>query len=110
MHRALCDLAPFVSEPVFYEPPTAERFAGMVLAKMEGGLLRYSSRLSLLKQAAAMGIERFEANLIIAAVQSGRPKPIRVRTIRRFGPMSMAVTFAVVQVSILAAAWWFISQ
>jgi hypothetical protein len=110
MHRALRELTPFAAEPVYYEPPTAERFAGMVLAKMEGRLLRYSARLSLLKQAAAMGIERFEANLIIAAVQSGRPKPIRARSIRRFGPMSMAVTFAIVQVSILAAAWWFIAR
>jgi hypothetical protein len=48
---------------------SARRFAGQVALALEGGILRYSRRLALLKEAGRRGIGRFEANLIIAAVQ-----------------------------------------
>lgn len=48
---------------------SAGRFAGTVARALEDGVLRYSVRMGLLKEAARRGIGRFEANLIIAAVQ-----------------------------------------
>lgn len=47
----------------------ARRFATTVARSMEGGVLRYSVRMELLSDASRRGIGRFEANLIIAAVQ-----------------------------------------
>jgi hypothetical protein len=44
-------------------------FAAMVHEALDGGILRYTQRLRLLKAAASMGIGRFDANLIIATVQ-----------------------------------------
>jgi hypothetical protein len=44
-------------------------FARCVAAAMDGPILRYSSRLDLMRQARRTGIAPFEANLIIAAVQ-----------------------------------------
>jgi hypothetical protein len=51
------------------DPTPARIFSESVAAAMEGPVLRYSARQRLLKQARRMGIERFEANLLIAAVQ-----------------------------------------
>jgi hypothetical protein len=55
-------------------PPTADRyedFASQVAASLEAGLLRYSSRKRLIKEALGMGIGAFEANVLMAAVQHG---------------------------------------
>ncbi len=45
------------------------RFTLAIREAMEGGLLRYSRRMKLLELADELGIERFDANLIIAQVQ-----------------------------------------
>ena len=42
---------------------------------MTGGVLPYSRRVALLRVARKLGINRFEANLIIAAVQHREPTP-----------------------------------
>ena len=52
--------------------PRAGAFAAEVEAALEGPVLRYSQRRRLLKAAARAGVGRFEANLIIAAVQHRR--------------------------------------
>src|SRR4051794_5310682 len=60
--------------PVRYVPGMGARgFAEAVEGKMDGGgVLRYSKRLELMKIARGFGITRFEANLVIAAVQHER--------------------------------------
>jgi hypothetical protein len=53
-----------------YAPPSrAEAFSREVAARMEGPLLRYAQRRRLFGIARRMGIGRFEANLVMAAVQ-----------------------------------------
>jgi hypothetical protein len=80
MHRELRDLAErhdalwVVAPP----PPAAPHgpfqvFAGEVGQRLEGPVLRQSQRRRLLASARKLGIGRFEANLIIAAVQHRRP-------------------------------------
>ncbi|MGA2229760.1 MAG: hypothetical protein ABSH22_02440 [Tepidisphaeraceae bacterium] len=89
-------------------PGTAASFAELVEGEIQGGILRYSARLSLLKQAALMKIERFEANLIIAAVEN-RFRP-RVRPARAAGrPLTagaIAVILAVTEGVLVAVGWW----
>ncbi len=51
------------------ERSAATLFARQVSQSLEYGVLRYSLRRKLLAQALAHGLERFEANLIIASVQ-----------------------------------------
>jgi len=48
---------------------SARAFAVAVEQKMEGPILRYSARQQLLAMAKQRGIDRFQANLMIAAVQ-----------------------------------------
>ncbi len=50
-------------------------FAEMVKAEMEAGVLRHSKRRRLLRFAAVMGITEFEAQLMIAQVQTAAPGP-----------------------------------
>ena len=59
-------------ETVSAEQARAAGFAREVEAGVEGPVLRFSQRKRLLKAAARAGIGRFEANLIIAAVQHRR--------------------------------------
>ena len=97
------------SRPVVYPTPgTAGCFAELVERQIQGGILRYSARLWLLKQAALRKIERFEANLIIAAVEN-RFRP-RVRPARGAGrPLSagaIAVILAVTEGMLVMVAWW----
>jgi len=81
--------------------------ATAVAAAMDGTVLRYSARLALLQQGAAMGIGRFEANLIIAAVQhraaatQRRPRPRKA--LRSLWVFAMAG--AVIEAAVLLAAW-----
>jgi hypothetical protein len=57
-------------------PQAAERFARLVQSRLEGQILRLQERQLLLRTARRMGIDRFQANLIIAAVQHAhRPAP-----------------------------------
>ncbi len=67
LHRSLRSLRPAAALPV--ELTTHDRFAQSVVTAIQGRTLRYSRRLRLLAEADKLGIERFEANLIIAMVQ-----------------------------------------
>lgn len=101
---ALRDLSPRQEETDI--PLSAPReFARLVAEKMQAGLLRYSTRLSLLKQAKKMGIQRFDANLIIAAVQSRMPKQTAEESKPRRTWVPILATFIIVQSAILIAAW-----
>lgn len=82
LHRRLHQLAqshPATASPAEQSPakspslaansPAAWYFAHRVTARLQGGLLPYSHRIALLKEAHNLGIKRFEANLIIAVTQ-----------------------------------------
>jgi hypothetical protein len=47
----------------------AQQFIQVVTSRLGNGVLAYSDRLALVQQAAEFGIDRFQANLIIAALQ-----------------------------------------
>lgn len=81
----------------------AGQFAKLVAGRLEGPILRYSQRVALLRQAAILGIERFEANLIIAAVQhrAGNVEADRGSGRSRWAILALA---AAVQAMIVAAA------
>jgi hypothetical protein len=69
----------------------ARNFADLVAARMIGTVLPFSERESLVKAAARHGINRFEANLLIAAVQhqmgAGRRRLEKTGGLRRFGSL-----------------------
>jgi hypothetical protein len=81
-------------------------FLQLVLDHLDGGLLRYSVRARLLRQAERLGIGRFEANLIIATAQhhrrgiaSAAPPPERT-------PTGLLLAAAVLlQAGIVAGVW-----
>ena len=88
----------------------AGAFGQLAAERIENGVLPYSCRLQLLGTAQELGIGRFEANLIIAAVQH-RTGGARMRdeasvafrlSLRRSVPL---LTFLLVQSLILAGLW-----
>jgi len=85
----------------------AQTFAGLVRERMDGPVLRYSHRTRLLRTAERGGIGRFEANLIIAAVQheTGANRPTIEARDRGHAWMPRALAIAITQ-SIIAMAVW----
>jgi hypothetical protein len=91
----------------------ARDFADIVADQLVGTVLPCSEREKLILAATSRGITRFEANLIIAAVQHqmgvGRKrveaKPSRL-SMRIVAGLAM---FVVVQAGIVAAAWYWLS-
>ena len=81
------------------------QLVGRTLQAQRSGVLRYSQRLSLIREAGRRGIGRFEANLIIASVQH-RLKidnpPIPARKPLR---LSGVLAFVLVQAMILWGFW-----
>lgn len=97
---------PAVPAAGFHSPANA--FAQLASEQLAGPVLSYSKRLGLLRAARRMGIGRFEANLIIAAIQHrttgssvGCHRPA-ART--RFGAAPL-LTFLVLQSLILVGLW-----
>jgi hypothetical protein len=90
--------------------PVARDFADIVASQLVGTVLPWSQRESLVRLADMRGIGRFDANLIIAAVQYqmgvGR---IRVEATRRRRSartiVACAVVFVVVQAGIVGVVW-----
>ena len=104
-------------EPAEAEPYSpAKAFAEHVARAMDGQVLRYSQRLALLQLADRQGLGRFEANLVIAAIQhrmrqaSGQPVDAESTTVkpsprrRATLPLGLLV-FATVQALIALGAW-----
>jgi hypothetical protein len=78
-----------------------------VADRLEGKFLRYSTRLELLQIAAELGISRFQANLMIAAVQHQLGDEITglpAQQSRSRWPLIM-VAVLVLQSGIVLAAW-----
>ena len=92
-------------------PSTTDRSFGdyvhRTLAPRPGGVLRYSERLAMLKEAGARGIARFEANLIIASVQHRLQitSPPMKRARRRRFALTGVLAFLGVQGMILLGYW-----
>jgi hypothetical protein len=87
-------------------PLAAEAFAGQVAESCCGGIVRYSQRTSLMRQARKLGIGRFEANLIIATVvhrQACEEEREELRRQRRL-PAVIALIFFV-EALVALAAW-----
>lgn len=82
-------------------------FATYVASQFEAGMLRYSKRLAIIEVAESLGIGRFEANLVIAAVQHqlGRSSspPTRPVPARRWAA-ALLLTIGI-QLVILLAVW-----
>jgi hypothetical protein len=77
---------------------------------MDGPVLRYSRRTDLIRTAERSGIGRFEANLIIAAVQHEAGERVVVegiRSSRRTFPSWLPLALAAIatQVAILLGVW-----
>ena len=86
----------------------ASAFAQLAADQISGQILSYSKRLGLLRAARRMGIGRFEANLIIAAVQHRTAgSSVRCQTVRRWSPRRAAplLTFVLLQSLILLSLW-----
>ena len=78
----------------------------MAREAMEKNPLRYSQRLELLKIAGAMGLGRFEANLILA-IEQNRQKPFALAepSPNWTGLLTIACV-TLLQSLILVGAWW----
>jgi hypothetical protein len=79
LHKALSDLAresDHAPLPAVKAEGPATGFAQRVAQELDGPVLRYSKRQMLLREADRRGIGRFEANLIIAAVQHQSDRPV----------------------------------
>jgi hypothetical protein len=73
---------------------------------MDGPVLRYSARLALLKQAQRAGLEHFDANLIITAVQHRMGERI-VRTPRKDRPWLRKLAIVMIfQAWIFVGLYW----
>jgi hypothetical protein len=96
--------APPAQRPV---DPSAE-FAHYVQNHLDGPILSYSQRLSLLKEAKRQGLGRFEANLVIARVlhQEGIGQTYELKP--RSPWLGMALIVAIIQFAIIAGLWWIV--
>lgn len=91
----------------------ADDFAAHITRKIHGGVLCYSDRLELLGAANDLGIGRFEANLIIAAVQHrlGAARLSETSAPKRTWPaVDLVAAFLVVQILILFLGWIFFAR
>jgi len=90
------------------DPAQAAAFAEAVRGELEGTILRYSRRQRLLRRARAMGMNRFEANLIMAAVLHQVPAPVETASasapVGRIWPWVAAALAA--EAAGLVLAWW----
>jgi hypothetical protein len=117
--RALRDLAhahdvqrvEVAPDPVIALPAgAAHTFAEVVRERMDGPVLRYSHRTRLIQEAEERGIGRFEANLIIAAVQH-RQRASRCEVdpaVPRSTWMPIVIGFCATQCAVVMGLWWLI--
>jgi len=86
----------------------ADGFSSQIVERICNGVLPYSDRLDLLDEAGKVGIGRFDANLIIAAVQhrcATQSQPGAPRAKFKIPALELMAAFLVVQVLILFLAW-----
>jgi hypothetical protein len=113
LHRSLAKLA----SEIDHTPASAtkslilptsipsQRFEIMAREAMTRGPMRYSQRLAMLKAAAAMGLGRFEANLILA-IEQNRQAPFKVeQPARHWNTLLTLLSVGLLQLLIVLAAW-----
>jgi hypothetical protein len=89
----------------------AQLFSSRVAAALTEGVLRYSARKDLLREAVQIGLGEFEATLLIAAVQHGERRAVRPAACK-VAPTSSSSSSLVVlasiglQTVIATAVWW----
>jgi hypothetical protein len=94
--------------------PVPGSFARRVADALDGSTLLYSNRLKLLQHAQRQGIDRFQANLIIAAVQQqagpakAPPRLVRARSVA-WNRISEPLVFVLMQAVIVLALWYVLS-
>jgi hypothetical protein len=93
-----------VAGPLQADPIAMLAFTDEVTDALDGCVLRYSNRLSLLARAADLGISRFEANLIIATVQHRCETPPPPPTAKSYWPTLIVVVIAL-QAAIVLMVW-----
>lgn len=88
-------------------PSPSRQFADYLSQRRAASVLRYSERLELIRTARRFGIDRFQANLLIASIlERGRqvieaqPAPAQNSVL---GKIAM---FVAVQSAVLLGAWW----
>jgi hypothetical protein len=131
LHRSLMDLArredarrahaerrtapPVGPVPTLADGDAADGFTALVRQHLHGPVLYYTDRQSLLAAAGRLGIGRFEANLIIAAVQHraewehGGASRIHTMCTKRTGVWWPAVVVVLsVEMTLSLVAWWVI--
>lgn len=79
--------------------------AELVAKQLEDGVLRYSSRTYLLSVAQSLGVGRFQANLIIAAVQHQTERSVAQSETAHFGWVSKSLVVLLLQALIFASAY-----
>ena len=103
----------FDADPSSRLTRAAEIFADIVKDRMTGPILHYDARQKLIREATHMGIGRFEANLIIAAVEyrtdGFRRPPADDPAGPAHGPVACFLTIVAVQAIILLGAWCMMS-
>jgi hypothetical protein len=117
--RVMTQVAVKRVEPRWHQPSPApappprpadpsNHFADYVRARLDGPILRYSQRLTLLKEAQRQGLGRFEANLVIAKVlhQEGMGQTYELRPKSTW--LGMALVIALLQSLIVAGIWWMV--
>lgn len=88
--------------------PRLRQFTRAVQIQLREPVLRYSRRMALIQSAEKLGIRRFDANLIIAALERremNTRKPESARPSRSAGWIAWSLAGAV-QAGILCTAWW----
>jgi hypothetical protein len=125
LHRKLRELAdrqdaadgrsametPAVATAVVTRDRRASAFAEEVVARMEGPVLRYSQRHALMAVARRTGVGRFEANLIIAAVQhrrvaeDGAQRPVPEAPRWKLGALAPLLVVLAVESLVVAGLW-----
>jgi hypothetical protein len=104
------DHAPSVTDVRRVSP--TQRFTSILREQVgtSAGVLRYSQRLALLRAARALGIGRFEANLLIAAVierQRRQDEELSPQDTGRAGTLvTMFTVVGLLQSAIALGAWW----
>jgi hypothetical protein len=93
-------------------PETTRRFSRLVRDHLEGQILRFDQRQLLIRAAGRMGIDRFQATLIIAAVQHAQPSQgdadeTPAASVAGWAPR--LVLFLVIQAAITIALWRFLA-
>lgn len=103
-YRADAKTAAASSVPEFDMGQIVRRFAGQVMARLDGSILRYSERLRLLQLAERMGIGRFEANLVIAVIQHRCRTEAPVPCAHRMRWLGVLLAVAAIQALIIVTA------